>query len=274
MFSHSRINCFKECPKKYQYKYIDKLYPLDDQSAALSMGKSLHYGIEHGSSDKAIEEMDKNTYYISEQGETDKVIVMAMIDAYLKKFPNHSKLEHEVHLIGGLIEQDDFQMYLDGLEETDEGFWIIETKSTSTLDDNYINKLDYNDQISRYYYFANMIVDKPLLGIKYRIIKKPRIRQKKDESVVQFRQRLVELLSQDDNIVELIITRTEDQIESCIKDTIYDMNVIKQTTRFTKNLNSCTMYNKPCPYMNLCRNIEDAELLFIRKDDENGTSSQ
>lgn len=271
LFSHSRINCFKQCPMLYKYKYVDKLVPLDYDSKALSMGKAFHYGVEQNSSDKAGEYMDEDSFFLNEDGETNKVIVMAMIDAYLNKFPNNDLMKHELHLTGKLLPrstEDDFQLYIDIVEEdpNENGYWLIELKTASQINDGYIKKLDFIDQPNRYYYFLEKTLDKPILGIKYRVVKKPLLRQKKDESLIQFRQRLVERLSEPDNIYEFVLYRTKEQIRETIKDTQADMRLIKKTKRFTKNLSGCSSYGI-CPYIELCQNIEGAENLFIRKDD-------
>ena len=273
MYSHSRINCFKLCPKLYEYKYIEKLVPLGADTKALSMGKAFHTGIEHGSSDAALEFMEKDEYFMSQESENDKIICLAMVDAFLKKFPEAKTWEHEKHLVGSMVDKDDFQLYLDGLEKDGDGYWIIELKTASKIDETYVDKLDFNDQISRYYYMAKKEGLK-IHGIKYYVVKKPLLRQKKNESVEQYRERLVERIMEEDSIFYTEIHRTPEQISECIEDTKYDIEVIKNTTRFTKNLCACSMYGTRCPYMDLCRGIKDAELLFDRKEDEDVTGEQ
>ena len=273
MFSHSRINCFKQCPQLYKYKYIDKLIPLGADTKQLSMGKAFHVGIENGSTDAALEFLEKDKFFMSTESETDKTIVLAMVEAFLKKFPEASTWEHEVYMTGKLLneQEDDFQVYIDALEEHENGYYIIELKTTSRIDQTYIDKLDFNDQVNRYYYFAEKQLKKPILGIKYYVIKKPLLRQKMNETVDQFRQRVVDRILEDDSIFFTILTRTPEQISSCIEDTKYDMQVIENTTRYTKNLAACSCYGN-CPYISLCRGLKDAELLFDRReDDENVT---
>lgn len=272
MYSHSRINCFKTCPKLFEYKYIQKLVPLMDDTKHLSMGKAFHVGIEKCSSDAALEYMEQDEYFMSEEGETDKVIVLAMVDAFLQKFPEAKTWEHELYLTGNMVKDNDFQLYIDGLEKHDDGYYIIELKTASRIDETYINKLDFNDQISRYYYIAEQNGYK-IKGIKYYVVKKPQLRQKQSESVEQFRQRLVERIMEEDSIYYAEINRTPEQIKECIDDTKYDIETIEKTTRYTKNLTACSCYGN-CPYINLCRGLEDAELLFDRKEDEEDVTSE
>ena len=272
MYSHSRINCYKQCPQLFKYKYIDKLVPLGADTKALSMGKAFHVGIENCSSQAALEYMEKDEYFMSQESENDKVIVLAMVDAFLKKFPEAKTWEHEKYLTGKMIKDDDFQLYIDGLEKHSNGYYIIELKTASKVDETYINKLDFNDQISRYYYMAEQNGYK-ILGVKYYVVKKPLLRQKQSESIEQFRQRLVDRIMEEDSIFYTEIKRTPEQIEDCIKDTIYDMQVIENTTRFTKNLTACSCYGN-CPYIDLCRGLKDAILLFDRKEEDEDVTSE
>lgn len=271
LFSHSRINCFKQCPKLYQYKYIDRLEPLGADTKALSMGKAFHTGVEHADVQACIDYMNQDEYFMDQNTEIDKAICIAMVEAFIRKYPQCKNWIHEKHLTCNLTggESDDFQLYIDGLEKDRDGYWIIELKTSSRVDDCYIKKLEFNDQISRYWHAAEENGYK-ILGVKYYVVKKPLLRQKQSETLQQFINRLVERLMEDDNIIDLVIDRTSEQIKDCIDDTIEDIKTIRNTTRFTKNLCSCGIYGT-CPYMELCMGTKDAELLFVRKEDEDVT---
>jgi len=267
MFSHSRINTFKRCPKLYEYQYIQHLQSLED-SAPLNIGKALHYGIEHSSSEKALEYMNQQDYFLTEKGETEIVLVLGMVDAYLLKFGTAEKIQHEVEFNLKLFEnseENDFHGFIDGVIEEDDGYYLLEIKTASQVDNGYIKKLEFNDQISRYWYALEQTLDKPLLGVKYRIIKKPAIRQKIGESVSEFRQRLIERLQQDDSMFEFILKRTPEQIIDCIEDTKQDITTIKQSRRFPKSLGACSQYGT-CPFIELCCGTEDAIYLFKKKE--------
>lgn len=276
MFSHSRINCFKQCPMLYKYKYIDKLVPLDADNKNLSMGKAFHYGVEKQSSEEALKMMESDTFFMSEETETLKVVVCAMVDAFLQKYPESKTWIHEQTMTYKLLEEsteDDFIMIIDGLEEHEDGYYIIELKTASMVNDAYIKKLDFIDQPNRYYYVAEKLLNKPILGIKYYVVKKPLLRQKQSETIEQYRQRLVDRIMEDDSTFKFELFRRPEEIEECIEDTKYDMRLINATTRYTKNLCGCSSFGT-CPYIDLCRGVNDAELLFTRKEDENVTREQ
>lgn len=276
MFSHSRINCFKECPKKYEYKYIDNLEPIDDNKA-LNIGKAFHRGIELNSVDELAKELDEDEYFSDEKNETNKIIALAMVESFLKKFPNHNEgnIQHEVHIETNICgNEKDFQIYADAIKEVEEGLILREYKTTSKIDDLYLDKLEFNDQISRYCYVIEKEYKKPVIAIEYYIAKKPLLRQKQNETIEQYRNRLVERLMEDNNIVSITLQRTKEDIEEAYEDLKYDINNIKNTSRFTRNLSNCSVYGG-CPYMNLCCKRKDSMLLYKqRKEDDNNETTK
>lgn len=276
MFSHSRINCFKECAKKYEYKYIDNLEPIDDNKA-LNIGKAFHRGIELNSVNDLAKELDEDEYFSDEKNETNKIIALAMVESFLKKFPNHNEgnIQHEVHIETNICgNEKDFQIYADAIKEVEEGLILREYKTTSKIDDLYLDKLEFNDQISRYCYVIEKEYKKPVIAIEYYIAKKPLLRQKQNETIEQYRNRLVERLMEDNNIVSITLQRTKEDIEDAYEDLKYDINNIKNTKRFTKNLSNCSVYGG-CPYMNLCCKRKDSMLLYKqRKEDDNNETTK
>lgn len=270
-FSHSRINCFKTCPKMFEYKYIKHLFPIDGDSTSLMLGKAFHRGIELGNVNELEKELDNNTDFLNEGDETNKVIVLAMVEAFFNKFPRHNEgnVKHEVEIrteFGG----NDFIMYADAIVEEDNGLILREYKTASRVDDTYIDKLKFNDQITRYCIAIEKVLHKPVKKIEYYVAKKPLLRQKNGETLDQFRERLVEKITYDEESIQYFeLTRTYEQLKEELDDLIYDMNTINHTKRYTKNLSACSCYGK-CPYLNLCMKEKDAILLYeVREEEEN-----
>lgn len=270
-YSHSKINTYKMCPKMFEYKYIKKLTPLADKSNNLFLGELLHKGVELKSIDKLLEYIDTSNYTPTEESETLITMVLAMVEAYFLKFGIKEKIHNELYFTLP-IDDDMFEGYIDGLIEEEDGYYLLEIKTASIVDKTYIDKLRFNDQIERYLYgishgeIENFKLDKPILGIKYRIIKKPLIRQKQKESIMEFRNRLIEKLQEEDNIQEIILSRTEEEINEAFEDIKYDINIINYSNRYTKTLSACSTYGR-CPYMELCSKEENAELLYIIKEE-------
>lgn len=268
-FSHSRINCFKQCPKMFDYKYNQHLFRIDGDSTSLILGKAFHRGIELGNVEELEKELDDNNDFLDENAETNKVIVLAMVEAFFNKFPHHNEgnVKHEVEIkteFGG----NEFIMYADAIVEEPDGLILREYKTASRIDATYIDKLEFNDQISRYCLAIEQELGKKVKKIEYYVAKKPLLRQKNGETLEQFRERLVEKITEDEESIQYFeLHRTKEQLEEEKEDLIYDMNVINNTKRYTKNLSACSCYGN-CPYLNLCMKEKDAELLYEVKEEE------
>ena len=269
LFSHSRINCFKQCPKMFDYKYNKHLYKIEGDSNSLIMGKAFHRGIELGDVNKLEKELDENDKFLNQENETNKIIVLAMVEAFFNKFPNHNEgdVKHEVKIetqFGG----HDFIMFADAIVEEPDGFILREYKTASRIDKTYIDKLKFNDQISRYCLAIEQVYGKRVKKIEYYVAKKPLLRLKQSESLEQFRQRLVEKITEDEESIQYFeLERTREQLDEEKDDLIYDMEQIEKTTRYTKNLSACSCYGN-CPYLELCMKEKDAELLYEEREDD------
>ena len=267
-YSHSRINCFKTCPKQFEYKYIKHLFPISGDSTNLILGKAFHRGIELGNVEELEKELDNNDDFLDEGAETNKVIVLAMVEAFFNKFPHHNEgnIKHEVEIKTN-FNGNEFIMYADAIVEEPDGLILREYKTASRIDDTYIDKLKFNDQISRYCLAIEQELGKKVKKIEYYVAKKPLLRQKNGETLEQFRERLVEKITEDEESIQYFeLTRTKEQLEEEKEDLIYDMNMINNTKRYTKNLSACSCYGK-CPYLNLCMREKDAELLYEVKEE-------
>ena len=269
IFSHSRINCFKQCPKMFDYKYNKHLYRIDGDSTALILGKAFHRGIELGNVEELEKELDNNNDFLDENAETNKVIVLAMVEAFFNKFPHHNEgdVRHEVEIkteFGG----NEFLMYADAIVDEPDGLILREYKTASRIDATYIDKLEFNDQITRYCLAIEKELGKKVKKIEYYVAKKPLLRLKQNETLEQFRQRLVEKISEDEESIQFFeLKRNKEQLDEELDDLIYDMNMINNTKRYTKNLSACSCYGN-CPYLNLCMKEKDAELLYEVKEEE------
>lgn len=272
IYSHSKITTFKLCPKQYEYKYINNLRPLEDSNKNLFLGSLLHKGVELKSVDKLLEYIDETNVTPTEESETLITLALALTEAYFNKFGYDEKVLNEQHFQFNVFGDSYLEGYIDGLIEDDNGYWLLEVKTASIIDKTYLDKLNFNEQINKYMYalkhnhLDSFKLDKPLLGIKYRILKKPLIRQKQTESIMEFRHRLVEKLQEPEYIIEKILYRTDEEIEDVLEDTKQEILNIENTERFTKTLTACSTFGR-CPYMELCLGEPDADLLYILKEE-------
>lgn len=293
--SHSRIECFEGCPYRYKLRYIDKYETLkpDNADNPLFLGTALHTGIEKDVN-TAIKEYFAQYPIISDEHINEAIKFAYQISKAKNILPQG---EYEVQ-----IKDEDFIGFIDLLvpvqheltmEEMDE----VCDNCEKNCDCNYANSgivckkminqknptkyydlydFKYSNNIYHYkespqlhlykYYFEKTHPGEKIRNMKFVIVPKVGIRQKKTETLNDFRQRLDEELK-----------KTEIKFLNIDYNSEYVINFLTKTkrmleeTEFEKNegwLCSWCEYQEYCKkgydyFMNLPenkrRNIEKIE---------------
>lgn len=293
--SHSRIECFEGCPYRYKLRYIDKYETLkpDNADNPLFLGTALHTGIEKDVN-TAIKEYFAQYPIISDEHINEAIKLAYQISKAKNILPQG---EYEVQ-----IKDEDFIGFIDLLvpvqheltmEEMDE----VCDNCEKNCDCNYANSgivckkminqknptkyydlydFKYSNNIYHYkespqlhlykYYFEKTHPGEKIRNMKFVIVPKVGIRQKKTETLNDFRQRLDEELK-----------KTEIKFLKIDYNSEYVINFLTKTkrmleeTEFEKNegwLCSWCEYQEYCKkgydyFMNLPenkrRNIEKIE---------------
>lgn len=240
-FSFSKISTFKQCEYKFFLKYIleKETLPNYDPDNALILGTAIHTAIEKDTW-TAISEYFKTYPIITDQHINWSMIIEDMGNKAKKLLP---KGKYEVE-----IKTEDFIGYIDLLTFEND---IYDFKFTNN--GKYYEK---SPQVAIYKYFA----EKQGLQIRnlyYLIIPKPMIRQKKTESIYQFRKRLEEeLKGLEPKIIQI------DYYEKEISDFLEIRTKIETKGQdekdYIKNESNLCNY---CEFKNLCKNKNDYEII-------------
>jgi len=89
--SHSRIECFHSCPRKFQLRYLDELktIPDDKPDNALYLGTALHTGLEKGV-EEAIQQYYSNYPIITDEHIHEAMKLEVMIPKAKQMVPEGS----------------------------------------------------------------------------------------------------------------------------------------------------------------------------------------
>lgn len=177
-WSYSRAQLLKQCPYKFKLRYIDKLetVPNQDYNNPLYLGTCLHKAIESGFNPK---DLYKNFYITNDLIENELIKIDYLINNKL----NLPIGEHEIH-----IENSFYKGYIDFIDL--EGN-LYDFKYSNNID----NYLD-SGQLHVYKYFYEKITGKKINKLYYLFFPKTFIRQKKSETLEQFRNRLRDTLKE------------------------------------------------------------------------------
>ena len=183
--SHSRVECFHSCPRKFQLRYLDELktIPDDKPDNALYLGTALHTGLEIGV-EEAIQQYYSNYPIITDDHIHEAMKLEVMIPKAKQMVPEG---QHEV-----LIDHPDFKGFIDLLVP------VVMTAGIQIYDiydfkysNNKQNYLD-SDQLHLYKYFFEKMY--PLCTIRnmyFLMVPKSKCKQFKGEDLFAYRQRLL-----------------------------------------------------------------------------------
>ena len=182
--SHSRVDCFNQCPFKYHLRYVDRLKTLPDDKPdnALYLGTALHTGLEVGV-EAAIDQYYGNYPIITDDHINEAIKLEAMIPKTRQMVPDG---QNEV-----LIDDPDFKGFIDRLVQVgEEGgitFFDIYDFKYSNNKQNYLK----SDQLHLYKFFFEK--NNPLCSIRnmyFLMVPKSKCKQIKGEDLLSYRQRL------------------------------------------------------------------------------------
>ena len=243
-FSHSRVECFKNCPYQFKLRYIDEIETLDDYEAnnPLTVGTALHTGIEKNIA-TAIKE-----YYMSYPVITDNHITEAIkLEVMIGKARDVLPLEHAQFEVK--LEDVRFKGFIDMLVKCDDGTYDIYDFKYS----NNIDKYMESSQLSIYKYYAEKLLGIRVKHLYFVFVQKTWIRQKKTEDLMQFRLRLKNTLQ---------------NAEVQIKEVSYDADKVIEFIETGFNIIGCKDYKKQqsklcdwCQYQAYCERMEDLDML-------------
>ena len=232
--SYSEISTYKQCRKKYYFSYVENLRSTT-KSEPLVMGSSYH---------KKLEQIIKDGDF---EKTNDKTDVMASVwEKHI--YPQLDIVESEKYFDTEITKDLNIVGYVDGVCRNG---WQIEHKTTSTkIDEAYIHKLAWDDQIP-IYMLANNSRD-----MWYTVIQKPSIRQKQNESYESYLTRCEEWYEDgtETKIALFAVHRTDADIAEKKKEVIDIACEIENCKLYYRNPSACSIYG--CEFSSICLNYD------------------
>jgi hypothetical protein len=157
-----------------------------------------------------------------------------------------------------------WQMFftVDLLVEAEDGVWVVEHKTTSAIDANYVARLSLDEQVSTYMVGVRRAWDIAPKGVIYNVVLKPRIRQKQNETREGYLERVLALYK--DQAAEylyreklLCSARDLARFEEELHLFTGEIEHAEATGYFPKNTRACDVRGT-CPCLPLCAEGEEA----------------
>lgn len=216
-YSYSNVSTFSQCPYKWFLNYKQHLKTIPDTAPdnALWLGLAVHKGIEEGSVEAGIAEYKSHYNVITDANINWMIQLEYQLPRVIDLLPKGGEHELEVKL-------PNFVGYIDYV--CADTLWDFKFSNNV---DNYKN----SPQLSIYkHYLEQVRPDLHINHLKYVMIPKVNIRQKKTESLWEFRQRLQERLEATE--IKIIEVSYDDasvtQFEKCCQ-------LLETVEKFSKN---------------------------------------
>lgn len=272
VITQTELTTFGRCEERHNIRYNKWLVPFTEHPA-LSMGSAFHAGIEGQSAQAAYDYLDKMDpvwpQWEEDDAEKRRATVGAMVGAALKlwtEWPDRHELQFNLSLTNPYTGSSSRKHRMSGVWD---GVWsgthplypgetvLGEWKTASVVNRDYMQRLEIDFQVSAYLWAATRHYGRPVNKVIYRIVKKPTIRQRKDESVFEYVERLFEDYEErpDHYLFSEVVTRTPEQLEDWHKQAwaIHKRMLEIKGRRIPaiRNTQSCISRGR-CPYFDLC----------------------
>lgn len=294
--SVTSIKDFMTCPRLYYYKRIKK-YEKIEYSIPFLVGKVIHLGLSlvfqknknaiklmlecYRSERKKINDYFTLTTNEEEDLNEQEYIVQGMLKAYQRRY---EKMIRGVTLIGSEVEgvaefNDNVNVVikLDNLIRIDKKKVLHELKTSKYITPDYVRSIRTDFQHSLYYHIYNALYpETPINEVMYDIIRKPSIRQKKEETYPAFLIRLEEWYQRPDDMAVFHVERfsepllTQEDVFNTVEKVSNIMLQCKNEEEYYQDFEKCYgYYGSKCPYYELCHSggesKENLVLYQIRK---------
>ena len=244
--SHSRVECFQNCPYKFKLHYQDELQTVkaDNADNALFLGTALHTGLEKNVEAAVME------YYMQFPIITDAHINEALKLELLipKAAALIPKGFNEVQ-----IEDEDFKGFIDLLAPVTGFHDEIVPNVYDIYDFKYSNNVSHykeSVQVHLYkYFFEKLNPGKKIRKLFYLCVPKVNIKQKKTESLQEFRRRIrEECKTTEPKLIEV------EYDQSKVIDWLFQVKHMTEASEFPKNQGWLCRY---CEYFGYCQEGND-----------------
>lgn len=278
--TYSRMQSWLDCRRLYKFQYVDLLEPYED-SSALRIGSATHswlrdyhlFGLGEPAIDRFYDGVESYTDIDSfnDAIEWEKALAKAMLAGYAKKYGEHEFMivDTEQTIKTGIDKACQFAGRVDMIVDDDisDGVWVVEHKTTSSIDSRFFERLAIDTQVTGYLYLASQVYDN-VLGVIYNVIRKPSIRQTKSETKEEYFQRMeTDYLERPDfYFARQETVRNEVELKAFpahVKDIARE---IAFSSTYPRNTSRCNLYGK-CAFRSLCVEWSD-ELASTYKQKE------
>ena len=204
--TYSMWSLFRNCRRACFWRYVEQLVPVQRKEAALYFGSLIHDCLEiwHGSGslDAVFDHIDKSCIAHDSDPDVkrDWHNARAVMTAYVLEYPFEvfTVVDLEKEFTGEIInpatgaKSKSFVLSgkVDGIVQKEDGsYWLLEHKTASSVDGDYVSRLWTDFQVILYSYYVREALGIPVSGVIYNVLQKPKLVQSVGETEEEFTER-------------------------------------------------------------------------------------
>jgi hypothetical protein len=298
--TYSMWSLFRNCRKAVEWRHIEQLVPLQ-RDHNLHFGSLIHECLElwHGERDlaKVLDRIDRlcPNRAQDEDQKRDWLNATAMMRGYAE---HYSTEEFEIVALektfqgpivnpatGAASRSFVLAGKIDGIVRIGGDYFVLEHKTASQMDADYLEKLWTDFQITLYSHYIEQVLGIPITGILYNVLVKARLQQGRGETEEEYQARRAELLAKsktgkttakrkmpetDEDFQERLAEKYADPLMfhretlylsrdrfDILRSELWELTQAFLDARrrgvFYQNTAFCFNYQRPCAYFALCR---------------------
>jgi hypothetical protein len=266
--SNGGYTCFRDCRRKYKYRYVMNLKRSADEAPALHFGRLFHGVIAEWS---ILRDISAARSWLLKQpcSEDGYHYALAMLLGYVKRWgdetpPMLCELDFTNPIINPATGRRSMRFEQYGIRDSvalheDSGIWLWERKTASDIGPGYLEKLWSDSQITGYV-AALLDAGIPVQGVVYDVIKKTRIKQKKTESAPEFYERRKQLYQSPEMYHREPVYLSAQQILDWRRDVwqvTQDILACRRSGKWYRNTSRCWDWHRPCEFVPICQSGEN-----------------
>ncbi len=301
-------NMFRNCRKACDWRYVKELVPIQ-RDHNLMFGSLIHECLEkwHTCRDitQVLEHIDRSLACRAqdESQMADWHLATAMMKSYAKRYETE---EFEVVFLektfAGKIKNPvtrfasrTFELAgkVDGVVRMKDGYYLLEHKTASQIDGDYLEKLWSDFQITLYAHYIKQTQGIKITGIIYNVLVKARLQQGKGENEREFESRKADLLAKsktgkttatrkepepDDDFQNRLLAKFDepgmfhremlyisrdqyDALEADLWELTQQFLDCRRRGVYYRNTAFCFNYHRPCAYFALCKSGDSQNVI-------------
>jgi len=277
--TYSMWSLFRNCRKACYWRYIRELAPIR-RDPRLGFGTLIHECLElwHRDRDLAavLEHVDQRlpARVQDDERQRDWRLARAMMAGYANRYPAEDfevlALEHtfEGEIVNPATRARSRSFVLagkvDGLLRIGDEHYVLEHKTASSLDADYLERLWTDFQITLYAYYLERALSVRITGVLYNVVLKARLKQRRTESDTEFEERLAAKYDQPAMFHREMLYLSRDQF-TVLRAELWELTQAfldaRRRNTWYQNTAFCFHHYRPCPYFALCRSGDSRNVI-------------